>query len=184
MDKTSMSPATNRKWVNDKEHTRIAFEIRHAGLSWITGNFTDFEIKVSGDEYDVEAVKADVKIKMASVNTGVPARDKHLQTADFFDVEKFPYMTFETTRVKSDDETHGALQGNLTLHGVTCPVTLSVELIGKHTSPFSQNYTAGFRLCGVIKCTDFGIGPKYIPKSIGNEVNITVDGEFALEQEE
>ena len=175
----SQARAQLQTWTNDPEHTRIGFEIGHAGLSLVSGRFTDFDIHVVADEKHIEQTKLSVKVSTASINTGVAPRDKHLRSADFFNVEKYPYMLFEGVRAKKVNSHRGKLYGNLTIHGVTRPVVLDVELIGKRISPVSHKYTAGFRLRGTLKRSDFNLGPKYLPDMIANEVKILVDAEFA-----
>lgn len=174
--------AQNRKWVNDPDHSRIGFEIGHASLSIISGHFSDFEIKVTGDVDKLEDVRATVRIKAASIDTGVEARNKHLRTPDFFDAEKYPYITFETTAVRPIDETHFTMEGNLTMRGVTKPVSLEVEQIGERVSPFSDKYTAGFRLKGTVNRLDYSIGTKFVPKDIADKVKIICDTEFFVEE--
>ena len=174
-------PAGNEseKWTNDEEHTRIGFEIRHAGLSWVSGRFTDYDIEVKGGEGNVEDIKVKVKVRTASINTGVAPRDKHLRTKDFFYSEVYPEMTFESTRIEPLSPATGRLYGNLTIRDITKPVVLYVELLGKHESPITHKLTAGFRLRGVVNRADYKLGPGYVPATIAHDVHIVVDGEFA-----
>ena len=167
-------------WHNDKAHTRVGFEVGHAGLSYVQGSFSDFSIAVLLENESISSAEIKVEIKTGSINTGVAARDKHLSSADFFNVEKYPAMTFESTKVVK----RGAkvkIYGNLALNGITRPVTLNALMIGRKQSPVSGKDTVGFRLTGKILCSDFSFGPKYIPAMIADEVGIIVDAEFYLE---
>lgn len=174
--------AQTGKWVNDKAHTRIGFEVTHAGLSFVSGQFSDFEIDVDAAGKNYLGTKIDVTIHTKSIGTGVEARDNHLRTADFFEVDKYPTMTFKSTKIVATSKTTGKVYGNLTLHGVTKPVVLNATLIAKKVSPMSQVMTAGFRLKGTVKRSDFNFGPKFLPAIIGDNVNIIVDAEFSPEK--
>ncbi len=89
-------------------------------------------------------------------------RDNHLKSADFFDVEKYPTMTFKSTALSAEGKNKFKLTGDLTLHGVTKPVTMDLEYRGTVENPMSKKPTAGFQLTGTIKRTDFGIGTKFL----------------------
>ncbi len=171
--------AQTGKWVNDAAHTRIGFEIEHAGLSIVSGRFTDFDIDVDAAGKNLLETKIVATIKTNSVKTGVEARDNHLKTADFFEADKYPTMVFKSTRMVAKNKTTGKIYGTLTIRDVTRPVVLDAKLIAKKVSPQSKVLTAGFRLKGTIKRSDFNFGPKYLPDLIGNDVNIIIDGEFS-----
>lgn len=166
-------------WNNDKAHTRIGFEIKHGGVSFVSGHFDDFTIQVTEAGKNHAGTKIAVIIPTKSVNTGIEARDNHLRTADFFDVEKHPTMTFESTRFQMTSKTTAKVYGNLTLNGVTRAIVLSARLVGRQPSPMTKQDVAGFRLTGSIKRTDFNFGPKFLPAMIGNEVGLIIDAEFS-----
>ena len=115
-------------WKDDPDHTRIGFEVKHAGLSFVSGYFSDFDISVrqANDDYKNTHILAEVQT--TSISTGVVARDNHLRSPDFFNVEVFPLMTFKSRKI----------YGDLTLHGVTQRIELEVLLIGKRKSPVSK----------------------------------------------
>lgn len=170
--------AQTGEWTNDKFHTRVGFEVKHGSVSFVSGYFADFDIKVDAAGKNLLGTKVDVTIPTKSINTGVEARDNHLRTADFFEVEKYPTMTFKSTRFVATSKTAGKIYGNLTMRGITRPVVLNATLIGKKVDPKTKLTTAGFRLKGSVKRTDFELGPKFIPAAIGNVVTIIVDAEF------
>jgi polyisoprenoid-binding protein YceI len=171
--------AQTGKWVNDAAHTRIGFEISHAGLSLVSGRFTDFDIDVDAAGKNLLDTKIVATIKTNSVKTGIEARDNHLKTADFFEVDNYPTMVFKSTRISAKTKNTGKIYGTLTIRDVTKPVVLDATLIAKKVSPMSKVLTAGFRLKGKIKRSDFNFGPKYLPEIIGNDVTIIIDGEFS-----
>src|SRR3712207_3908617 len=170
--------AQTGEWTNDKFHTRIGFEVKHGGVSFVSGYFTDFDIKVNAAGKNLLGTKVEVDIPTKSINTGIEARDNHLRTADFFEVEKFPTMSFKSTRFVATSKNTGRVYGNLTMRGITRPVVLNATLVGKKVDPKTKLTTAGFRLKGSVKRTDYGLGPKFIPAAIGNVVTIIVDAEF------
>lgn len=176
---TTMGMQAQTTWTNDKAHTRIGFDIKHGGVSFVAGHFDDFDIKVTTSGKSYAGTKISVTVPTKSVNTRVEARNNHLRSADFFDVEKYPEMKFESTRFQVLSKTQAKVYGKLTLHGVTRPIVLNAQLIGMKPSPMNGQQTAGFRLTGTIKRTDFNFGPKFLPAMVGNEVKIIVDAEFS-----
>jgi polyisoprenoid-binding protein YceI len=113
----------------DVAHSAIGFSIRHNELVLVSGRFKDFSGTIHYDDKDVTKSSVEFKAKVESIDTGVEARDRHLRTADFFEVEKFPEMTFKSTRVERKGKDL-ILHGDLTLKGVTKPVTLPFTLTG------------------------------------------------------
>ena len=166
-------------WTDDPEHTRIGFEVKHAGLSFVSGYFSDFDITVRQDNGDCTNTDIRVEVRTASVSTGVEARNKHLRSSDFFDVERFPIMVFKSTGMKRMNADRGEIYGELTLHGITQKVRFDVMFMGRKESPVSGKDTAGFRLQSVIRCSDFQLASKYIPSMISDNVRIVVDCEFS-----
>ena len=120
-------------WKDDPDHTRIGFEVKHAGLSFVSGYFSDFDISVRQANTHILA-----EVQTTSISTGVVARDNHLRSPDFFNVEVFPLMTFKSTKIKMEKTRKGKIYGDLTLHGVTQRIELEVLLIGKRKSPVSK----------------------------------------------
>lgn len=174
-------------WTNDPAHSRLGFKVKHLTISEINGYFSDFTVTVSTSKADYSDAKVTLSAKTASVNTGIEARDNHLKTADFFDAEKFPTLTFESTsfaklpaklKVKGVPE-KAILKGNLTLHGVTKPVVLTVTYYGTITNPMNQQTTAGFHISGTLKRSDFGIGTKFPEAVVGDEITLIADAEFS-----
>lgn len=113
----------------DVAHTVIGFSIRHNELALVSGRFKDFSGAIHFDDKDVTKSSVEFTAKVESIDTGVEARDKHLRTADFFEVEKFPEMTFKSTRVERKGK-NLVLHGDLTIKGVTKPVALPFTLTG------------------------------------------------------
>jgi len=164
------------EWVADKAHTSVQFEITHLMISTVTGKFDDFEITASADD-SFGAPNFAATIQIPSVNTDNERRDTHLRSADFFDAETFPEMTFVTTSVQSTGENTFDLTGDLTMRGVTKPVTLSGKVTGMITDRRSQKLKAGVRLSTTINRKDYNVGTEM--GMVGDEVEITIRMEMA-----
>lgn len=140
----------------DTSHSSVTFQIKHLAISKVKGAFTDFTGSFSYDPAKPEASSAVVVIQMASVDTGNEKRDDHLRNADFFEVDTYPNMTFKSTSVKMKNDEEGQVSGNLTMHGVTKPVTLDLEINGMITDPWG-NERVGASLSGKIDRKDWGL---------------------------
>lgn len=142
-------------YVLDPAHTTIGFVARHAMVTKTRGKFEDFEGTITVAE-NIADSKADVTIKSASINTGNDDRDSHVKGDDFFAVEKYPELTFTATSFNVDEAGNGTVTGDLTIKGVTKPVTLDVESEGLAEDPFG-NTRFGFEATTKINRLDFGI---------------------------
>jgi polyisoprenoid-binding protein YceI len=167
-------------WKADPMHSKIAFSTGHQGISDISGLFKTFEITAKTNKADFSNAVFELSIDVASIDTEVEMRDNHLRSDEFFGVEQFPKMTFESTSIKKVGKQKGKylLTGKLTLHGVTKPVTLNMWYRGTMENPQSKALTAGFKFSGLIKRTDFNIGLKFPAPMISDEVTIKADCEF------
>ncbi|SMF61384.1 YceI family protein [Allosphingosinicella indica] len=163
-------------YVLDKSHAKIVWGINHLGFSTYYGEFTDFDAKLSLDPANPAASTLEVTVKTASVATHNDKLDAHLKSADFFDAAKFPETRFVSTAVRPTGERSADVTGNLTLHGVTRPVTLAVTYNGAGKSPVSGQYVAGFSATATIQRTEFGID-QYAP-ALGDAVELKISGEF------
>jgi polyisoprenoid-binding protein YceI len=133
-------------------------------------------VTVNAEKDDFSDAVFELSVDVPSIDTGVEKRDSHLRSADFFDAEKFPKMTFRSTRITAAGKDRYKLSGDLTIHGKTQPVTM--ELWYRGTTKNQKNVTAGFQLTGTLNRLDFGIGEKFAPPMISDELSIKADGEF------
>jgi len=140
----------------DKAHTTVLFQVRHL-LTNVTGRFKDFEGTIQVDRANPAASTVDFTVQTASIDTSEPKRDEHLRSADFFDVATHPRLTFKSTSVKPAGKDSYQVTGDLTLHGVTKPVTVTVTFLGSTKDPFSGNEKLGFDVSGTLNRQDFGI---------------------------
>jgi len=143
-------------WTIDPTHTRLGFVARHAMVTKVRGSFTDFAGSLTLNGASPADSSATVTVQMASVDSGTTDRDAHLKSADFFDVETYPTMSFASTGVKQTDGDEFILLGDLTIKDVTRPVEIEVELDGIVTDPFG-NTRAGFEGEAEISRKDFGL---------------------------
>jgi polyisoprenoid-binding protein YceI len=149
-------------WSLDGAHSRLGFTITHMGITNISGHFSNFDVKITAQSN--------------SVNTGLEMRDNHLKTGDFFDVEKFPTLTFKSTSVKKAKGNNYTIVGDFTMHGVT----KAVSLVGTHTGSAKNragNDVAGLQITGVVKRSDFGVGQA--GPGLSDEVNLIADLEVS-----
>ena len=174
----STSLLAQSTWKADPMHSKVTFSTIHMGISEVTGLFKTFDVSATADKADFSDAVFNLTVTVASINTEVEMRDNHLRSAEFFDVATFEKMTFTSTSIKKAGKDKYSLSGNLTLHGVTKPVTMNLWYRGTIVNPMTKATTAGFQLTGTLNRADFGIGPKYPPPIVSNEVKIKADGEF------
>lgn len=166
--------AAEYKIDKEGQHAFIEFRIKHLGYSWLYGSFNDFDGSFTFDEKNPAADKVNVVINTNSVDTNHAERDKHLRSKEFLNVSKYPQATFESTDVKKNAEGYSVV-GNLTLNGVTKPVTLESKLTGQGNDPWG-GYRAGFEANGTIKLKDFNITTDLGPASQKVELILSVEG--------
>jgi polyisoprenoid-binding protein YceI len=142
-------------WNIDKTHSDVGFSVRHMMISNVRGKFTRFDAEVELDPKNLDAAKVRATVETASVDTGVEARDNHLRSADFFDSEKHPNMTFTSTKVKQSGS-ELAVTGKLAIRGIEHEVTLKGELEGPAKDPWG-NQRLGFTLSGEIEREQWGL---------------------------
>ena len=161
-------------------HTQLGFSISHFGFSDFSGLFSGASGTLELDPNKLSIAKLDVSVPVQSVLTTVPPLTEALKGDQWFDSAKFPNATFVSTKVTKTGGDTATILGDLTLHGVTKPVTLNARLIGSGTNPLDKSFTVGFEATGTIKRGDFGI-KQYLPL-LGDDVALKIDGAFVLQQ--
>lgn len=167
--------AEPEKYTFDPAHTQVMFSVSHLGMSYSHGRFAKFDGYFTFDVKNPEASDIDVTVDATSIDMGSKEWEDHIRGTDFLNTEKFPTMTFKSNSVKSTGEKTGTVTGNLTLLGVTRPVTLDVTYNKSGRHPYMKNFVAGFSISGKIKRSEFGMA-KHIP-DVGDEVNIMIEVE-------
>lgn len=171
-----------RQWQIDPAHSAAHFSVRHLMISNVRGEFTKLSGSATIDMADPSKSKVDVTIDAASINTREPQRDEHLRSSDFFDVARFPSLTFRSTRVEAHGADEFKVTGELTLHGVTREVVLDVEGPTPAIKDPWGNVRAGVTATAKINRKDFGLVWNAVTEAgglvVGDEVKITIEAEL------
>ena len=172
------------KWIIDPDHSVAKFSVRHFMIANVVGLFSKISGTISFEPPDTGHLAAEAEIEVRSLTTGHPARDEHLLSPDYFDAEKYPKMIFRTIRVDPEGQNRCKATADLTLHGITRPVTLEVETFGPVKSPFSGKACMGFSGTTRINRDDFGMTLSYSMEGggfvVGKEIDVTFDLEADL----
>ncbi len=162
----------------DKNHSKLAFSATHFGISHVEGNFKIFEATLKSAKEDFSDAEVEMTAEVKSINTDVDMRDNDLRSANWFDVEKYPTMIFKSTSFKKVNGNNYSLTGNITIHGITKPITFNVVYNGKVLNPFSKKYAVGFTVTGKLNRKDFTVGTEAFAAVVGDEVEIRSNVEF------
>ncbi len=169
--------ATTRPYAIDNGHSTVGFSVPIlGGLSQVTGKFNDFAITLNNDEKDITKSSVSVVIKATSIDTGIERRDAHLRNADFFDVEKFPEITFKSERIEKKGKQFIA-HGPLTMHGVTKQIALPFTVNGTFKNPTTNKFSVGYSAKMVLNRRDFGINyaRQDSPTFLGDDITVVIE---------
>ena len=181
MTAVQTAPETGSKtvWKLDPSHTLVEFSAKHLMITTVKGRITDVEGTIYADDNDVGNSSVDVTLKAATLDTRTEQRDNHLRSADFLDVENFPAITFKSTKIVGD-RNEFKLTGDLTIRGVTKPITLDVTFEGQTKDPWGGE-RIGFSATGKIDRRDFGLTWNVLLETggltVGNDIKINVEVE-------
>lgn len=156
----------------DPVHTTAIFRIKHLGVTYFYGRFNETTGSFTLNTENPCEMSFDVQIKTASVDTNSVNRNNHLKSPDFFNAKQFPTISFKSKSVQSSGENMYSVAGDLTLHGVTKPITVQMEFVGQGDKGPRSGYRAGFDVTFTIKRSDFGMN--YMQGMLGDEVTIMV----------
>ena len=182
MATSATSPASVITWKLDPAHSSAEFKVKHMMISNVKGTFSGLSGTLTENTLDSTLSSVEASVDISTVNTGDAQRDGHLKSADFFDVEKYPTITFKSTNVERKGEDEYRVTGDLTIHGVTKPVTLAVE---GPTAPGKDpwgNTRIGLSATTKINRKDFGLGWNAALETggflVGEDVQITIEAQF------
>lgn len=178
----SLAAFAQGSWKSDPNHSKLAFSTVHLGISDVAGLFNSFDAAITAKTANFSDAVFALTVDVKSIDTEIEMRDNHLRSEDFFEVEKFPIMTYKSTSIKKVGTDRYKLTGDLSLHGVTKEVVMDLWYRGTIENPQSKDVTSGFQLTGVLKRSDFNIGPKFPAPMISDEVKIKADGEFIRQE--
>lgn len=166
-------------WTIDTAHSEIGFKVKHLVISTVSGKFNNFEGSVESAKDDFSDAKINFAADIDSIHTGNDQRDGHLKSADFFDAANHPKLSFASTSFEKSGDDY-KLNGNLTLKGVTRPVTLNVEYGGVQQSMYGQT-VAGFEITGKINRQDYGLTWSAVTEAggvvVSDEVKLVINVE-------
>lgn len=173
---------TTTKWTIDPTHSEITFKVKHLMISNVKGEFKTFQATIDGEDFTKSTISANIDASSLSTNNN--DRDAHLKGPDFFEVEKYPEITFVSTSLKKVDDDEFKLVGNLTTKGITKEITLDAEFGGFMKDPYG-NEKAGFSVNGKMNRKDFGLNWNAALEAggvmVGNEVKISAEVQFVKE---
>ena len=174
-----------KTWNIDPTHSEVQFKVKHLVISTVTGSFKKFEGSVVSESDDFDGAKASFALETASVDTNVADRDAHLKSAEFFDSENYPKLTFEGKVAKAGDDYK--LVGDLTIKDTTKPVELAVEFGGKMVDGYGQ-HKAGFEITGKINRKEFGLTWSRVTEAggvvVGDDVKLLLNVQVVEQVEE
>lgn len=167
-------------WTVDKAHSKVGFTVTHLVLSEVDGNFKTFDAKITAAKPDLSDAVMELTADVNSIDTDNDRRDGDLKSEKWFDAAKYPTVTFKSTAFRKVEGKKYQATGDLTMHGVTKPVTLDVTMNGPITqeSPKGKQEKVGFKVTGTLNRVDFGVG-KAGGAVVSEEVALKVNGEFA-----
>ena len=173
------------KWLLDPMHSELQFKIKHLMISNVSGALKNFQTEVETEDEDFSTAEINLIAQMDSISTNNEQRDAHLRNSDFFEVERYPELKFQSTKVEKTDSDTFALYGELTLKGVTKPVKLNVEFNGRTKDPWG-NERAAFTVTGKINRTDWGVNFNSVMETggvmLGEDVKINSELEFVKQE--
>ena len=178
----SFASFAQNKWNVDTYHSFLNFSVKHLGISYVDGRFDSYQGVFNGNPEDLTTGDFKFTVDLNSVNTAVSMRDDHLKSADFFDVAKYPTMSFESTSIEKIQGDKYALKGNLTIKGITKPVVFELVYGGLLADDGQGNTKIGFQGVAQINRFDFDIAYDPAAQGIAQDVEIQVNLEFNQEK--
>jgi len=182
MATTTSAPASVTTWKLDPAHSQAEFKVKHMMISNVKGSFSGLSGTLTEHATDSTLSTVEASVDVSTINTHEPQRDAHLKSADFFDVEKYPTMTFKSTRVERLGEGEYRVTGDLTMHGVTKPVTFAIEGPSAPNKDPWGNARIGLSATTRINRKDFGLNWNAALETggilVGEDVQISLDVQF------
>lgn len=169
---------TKTNWTLDPTHSEVDFSVKHMMISKVKGSFNKFDAKIVADPTDLTTADIEFTIDVASIDTRNEDRDNHLRSADFFEVESYPTLTFKATNIEKTDDDEYAVTGDVTLHGVTRQETFHITFEGQGKDPWG-NEKAGFSGKGKVKRSDYNLTWNAALETggvlVGDQITITLE---------
>jgi len=174
------SAFAQKKFTQDKYHSKLAFSVTHLKISEVEGKFKSFDATVAVTKADFSDAQITMKADVNSIDTDIEYRDKHLKSPDFFDAEKYPSIDFKSSSFKKVAPNKYKMAGTLTMHGVSKPIVFDVVYNGSAEN-MSKKMSHGFTVSGKLNRLDFGIAPNMGNAMVSNEIVVKSNIEFTEE---
>ncbi|MCR2822533.1 YceI family protein [Lederbergia panacisoli] len=176
---------TISKWNLDNAHSNVDFSVKHMMVSKVKGSFNQFSADIQADPTDLTTASLNFTIDVASIDTRNEDRDNHLRSADFFEVETYPHLTFTSTNIEKKGEDEYTVTGDVSLHGITKPESFTVTFEGLAKDPMSGAEKAGFSVEGKIKRSDYGLTWNAALETggvlVGDDIKVTMEIQVSKE---
>jgi polyisoprenoid-binding protein YceI len=171
----------------DQAHTHLGFTAKHLAVSTVRGRFNKFEGYFESPDDDFTKARGEVRVEVASLESRSDQRDTHLRSADFFDAEKYPYITFKLTGIEQVDDENFRIKGELTVKEITKPITLDATVEGRMPDPFGAKERVGISARGQLNRMDFGLNWDGVAGAVpfaSHTIKLEVDAEIVVKAEE
>ncbi len=175
---SSFTALAQETYKVDPAHSKLGFTITHFGIADVPGHFDKFDVVVKASKADFSDAVVEMNADVNTINTRIAPRDKHLRSADFFEVDKFPAMTFKSNSIRKLSDNKFEISGDLTMRGITKPVKVNMWHRGSIQKKAGDKFTAGLQFTATIKRSDFDLGTKFPAPMLSDEVTLKGDGEF------
>lgn len=179
---------TKTKWQLDPAHSELGFKIKHLMIANVSGAFKVFDVKVETDGDDFSTARVDATVDIQSIDTKQAQRDQHLRTGDFFEADKFPQAKFTSKKIEKKNDDTFAVSGDLTMKGITKPITFDVEFARVQKDPYGTPGRAALSINGKINRSEWGITYNSVLETgglaLGEEVKLFADVQVVKEASE
>jgi polyisoprenoid-binding protein YceI len=164
-------------WTTDKHHSQLHFSALHFGINRVEGAFKEFAVTMTSEKGDFSDAHVEMIAKVSSIDTQIEIRDNDMKSRKWFDADEFPAITFKSSSFKNVKGNNYELEGNITLHGVTVPITFNVVFNGWAVT-MTKKKTAGFTVKGTVKRSDFNLGGPPLDTGVSNEIEVWANVEI------
>jgi polyisoprenoid-binding protein YceI len=166
-------------WKPDITHSNFGFKVLHKGVSFTVGEFREFDLDIRSEGSGFLNAQITLSVDAASINTSNDSRDNHLRSADFFDTEKYPKITFKSKKIKTNGENSYIVTGDFTMHGISKEI--DVQMMHNGTVQSRESELAGFYFTTTVNRMDFGVGPELPIANVAAEVELHAEIEMIKE---
>lgn len=170
-----------QNYTLDQNHTRVGFSVTHFGISQVEGRFKTFNVTMTSKKDDMNDAVVEMTADINSIDTDNEMRDKDMKSENWFDANKYPTLTFKSTSFKKTGDKNYKLTGNMTIRGVTKPITLDVVYNGKAANPMTKKSSVGFTITGKLNRKDFSVGSGAASTVVSDEVDLRTNAEFVVD---